>query len=121
VLIRELAVRATTYGKPPGALRARVADLDARDRRRRCARAFLPMFGVGCVLLFIPPHLLSFLTCLGIASTLARRRHRETRLFQSLAGPCPECGTEQDFEPPDRLPHLLRCASCGAFIRLELD
>jgi hypothetical protein len=120
MLIHEVAIRATTYGKPPATFRARVADLDARDRRQRCVRAFLPMFGVACVLLFIPPHVLTFLTCVVIASTMARRRHRETRLFQSLSGACPECGTEQDFAPPDRLPHLLRCASCRAFIRLEL-
>jgi hypothetical protein len=119
VRIRDIAVRATTYEKPPALLRARVAELDPRDRLRRAARAFFPVFGVGCALLFIPPHLLSFTVCAAIATTRAIRRQRETRLIEALEGPCPGCAVEQRYDPPARLPHILRCPRCGSFLTVE--
>lgn len=119
MVIREVAVRATTYQQPPTALRARVAELDRRDRLRRAARAFLPVFAAGCVLLLLPPHLLSFAACTALATALAVRRHRVTELYQELEGACPECAARQSYPPPERLPRILPCPACGAYLKLE--
>jgi hypothetical protein len=119
VVIREVAVRSTTYQKPPATLRARVAELDPRDRLRRAARAFFPVFGAGCVLLLIPPHALWFTACAVIATILAIRRYRVTCQIQALEGACPSCAVEQRYEPPQQLPQILVCPTCGAFLKLE--
>ena len=115
----DLTVRATTYGKTPTALVARVNEFTPGERRRRGARAALPFFGIGCALLFVPPHIVWLLLWSTVAIVTGRRRYRQEREFLSLSGPCPDCGQREPVDPPDALPAIQRCKSCGAFLKLE--
>lgn len=117
----DLLVRASTYGKTPTQLAARVNDFTRGERAKRGVRAFLPYFGAGCALAVVPPHVpwLALWTTVGIV--FGRKRYRQEREFVSLSGECPECQRTENLKPPESLPAILRCAACGAFLKLELD
>jgi len=116
----DVAVRASTYGKTPTDLIARVNEFTRGERRRRGARAALPFFGIGCAMLVVPPHILWLLIWSTVAIFTGRRRYRQEREFLSLAGACPECGqAEPPLDLPEALPAIQRCKSCGAFLKLE--
>jgi hypothetical protein len=117
--VRELELRASTHGKPPTRIRARVAEYARKDRMRRALRRFLPIFGVACGVLLIPPHIPWFLLVSTTAAVLALQRFRQQSEVLGLAGPCPDCGNEQTFPPPAKLPAIERCPACGAFLKLE--
>ena len=54
---RELSLRTTTHGFEPSRFSARVNEFTRGDRARRAFRRFLPIFGVACAVVLIPPHL----------------------------------------------------------------
>ena len=117
----DLTVRASTYGKPPADLAARVNEFTKRERLRRGARAFLPFFGAGCGLLLVPPHI-------ALAPALDDRRGScsgggatgSEREFVSLTGACPDCGKPEPVDLPEALPAIQRCKGCGSFLKLTL-
>ena len=117
--IREVNLRASTHGKSPTRLRARIADYARGDRIRRGLRRFVPIFGCACVVLLIPPHIpwFSIVSLTGVV--LALQRYRQQSEVLELGGACPECATEQAFAPPAKLPAIQRCPDCGAFLKLE--
>ncbi|MFI5316536.1 MAG: hypothetical protein ACHQ6T_12610 [Myxococcota bacterium] len=115
----DLSVRASTYGKEPTQLSARVNEFTRRERARRGFRAFLPFFGAGCVLLLVPPHVLWLAIWTSVGIVYGRKRYRLEREFVSLAGKCPDCGKEEPRKLPESLPAIQRCPACGAFLKLE--
>jgi hypothetical protein len=115
----DVLVRASTYGKTPTHFAARVNDYTRRERALRGLRAFLPYFGAGCALLFVPPHVVWLATWTVVGIVFGRRRYKQEREFVSLSGSCPECGKADDLKPPDALPAIQRCVACGAFVKLE--
>ena len=115
----DLTVRASTYGKTPTALVARVNEFTRCERRRRGARAALPFFGIGFAMLLVPPHILWLLVWSTVAIFTGRRRYRQEREFLSLSGACPDCGQTEPLDLPEALPAIQRCKSCGAFLKLE--
>ena len=117
--IREVSVRASTHGEAPSELAARIAEYGRGERLQRAFRRFLPVFGVGCALLLVPPHVL-WLAGFTLAGTvLALQRYRQKREILELAGRCPGCRVEQTLESPAALPAIQRCTGCGAFLKLE--
>jgi hypothetical protein len=117
--IREAAIRASTHGAEPTRLVARIAEYARGDRARRALRRFLPVFGAGCALLLVPPHVLWLAGFTITGAVLAALRYREEREILELVGRCPGCATEQALEPPPALPAIRRCPGCGSFLRLE--
>jgi hypothetical protein len=117
--LSELALVASTHGKPPTRLRARVAVYARNDRMKRALRRFLPIFGAACAVVLIPPHIPWFLLVSSTGAVLALQRFRQEREVLELGGPCPDCGDEQRFPPPAKLPAIERCPACGAFLKLE--
>jgi hypothetical protein len=115
----DLTIRASTYGKTPTALSARAHEFSRPERMRRGFRAFLPYFGAGCVLLFVPPHIVWLLLWTTVGVVFGRKRYRQLREYVSLRGACPDCGKTEDLKLPDALPTIQRCAACGAFLKLE--
>ncbi|HTO09332.1 MAG TPA: hypothetical protein VMR86_19930 [Myxococcota bacterium] len=115
----DLTIRASTYGKTPTALSARVHEFTRAERVRRGLRAFLPWFGAGCGMLILPPHVVWLATWTTVGVVFGRKRYRQLREFVSLRGACPDCGKTEDLKLPDALPAIQRCASCGAFLKLE--
>jgi len=114
----DLTVQATTYGKPPSALAARVNEFTRGERMRRGARAALPYVGAGCGMLIVPPHILWLLLCTTIGVLIGRKRYKLDREFLSLTGACPDCGKSEPVDLPESLPVIQRCKSCGAFLKL---
>jgi hypothetical protein len=121
VTIAEVSVRASTYGREPTRLAARIAEYGRGDRLQRALRRFLPLFGVGCALLLIPPHVLWLAGFTLTGSVLALQRYRQEREILALMGLCPGCTAEQTLEPPATLPAIQRCPGCGAFLKLETE
>jgi len=119
VTICEVRLRASTHGKAPTQFAARISTFTRGDRARRALRRFLPVFGVGCALLLVPPHVLWFAGFTLTGSVLALQRYREQRKILAVAGRCPDCASEQVLAPPAALPAILRCPGCGAFLKLE--
>jgi hypothetical protein len=115
----DLRVRASTYGKTPSELLARVQDYTRSERMRRGLRAFAPVFGGACGVLFIPPHIPWFTITTIVAIAIGRRKYNQVREFVSLRGTCPGCGKEDDLKLPDSLPVIQRCVHCGSFLKLE--
>ena len=116
----DLTVRASTYGKTPTDLVARVHEFTQRERLRRGARAFLPFFGAGCGLLLVPPHVVWLLLWTSVGIVFGRKRYRQAREFVSLQGVCPDCGKPEPVALPEALPAIERCKSCGSFLKLTL-
>ncbi len=115
----DVPLLASTHGAAPTRLAARVSEYARRDRARRALRRFLPVFGAGCVLLVIPPHVLWLAGFTLAGSLLALQRYRQQREILEIRGACPGCASEQTLEPPASLPAILRCPGCGAFLKLE--
>ncbi len=118
----ERTLRATTYAKPPSALKARVVEYPRSERLRRAGAIFLPLFGAALLSLFIPAwHFVGVPGFLILAVVLARRRLAEATALEALDGSCPACGDAQSFAPPSKfeLPVTLRCPGCSAFVKLE--
>lgn len=86
---------------------------------RRALRRFLPVFGAGCALLVIPPHVLWLAGFTLTGSVLALQRYRQEREILELCGLCPGCSAVQTLAPPATLPAIQRCPGCGAFLKLE--
>jgi hypothetical protein len=117
----DLTVRASTYGKTPSDLTARVNEFTKRERMRRGLRAFLPFFGAGCGLLLVPPHVVWLLLWTSVGIVFGRKRYRQEREFVSLTGVCPGCGKPEPVDLPEVLPAIQRCKSCGSFLKLEFE
>jgi hypothetical protein len=114
-------VRASTYGKEPTRLAARVNEFTRGERLRRGIRAFLPFFGAGCALLLVPPHVLWLALWTTVGVVFGRKRYRQEREFVSLSGACPGCGKDENLKLPESLPAIQRCPVCGSFLKLEAD
>jgi hypothetical protein len=117
--IVEVGVSASTHGHEPTRLAAKIAEYGRGDRFRRALRRFLPIFGVGCACLLIPPHVPWLLGFTLVGSVLATQRLKQASEILSLAGTCPGCAAEQTLDPPLELPAIKRCPGCGAFLKLE--
>jgi hypothetical protein len=66
------------------------------------------------VVIFIPPHFPWPIVVMAVALMRAFNHSREHRTLLSLRGPCPKCGTEQEYRELGRMgnPHKVTCASC---------
>lgn len=116
---RELSLRTSTHGFEPARFAARVNEFTRRDRARRALRRFLPIFGVACCVVLIPPHV-PWITAVTITgAVLALQRYREPREILDVRGRCPACAGEQELDAPKKLPAIQRCPACGAFLKLE--
>jgi hypothetical protein len=62
----------------------------------------------------IPPHIPWLLIVLGVGAMRAWGRWNEHATLLSLHGPCPKCGTDQQYNETGRMknPHKVTCASC---------
>ena len=116
---REVTLRTSTHGFEPARFAARIQEFSKRDRARRALRRFLPIFGAGCAVLVIPPHVVWLIAFTITGSVLALQRYREQREIMDVRGRCPACSGEQALDAPKSLPAIQRCPGCGAFLKLE--
>src|SRR4051812_21145818 len=111
--IPEVPARLVFMGGKSSEARARVIERSAAWRRSQAIKDLLLLLLVP-VVAFIPPHIPWVLIVIGLAFFRAFNHSREYRTLLSLHGPCPKCGTEQDFTELGRMgnPHKVTCANC---------
>ena len=90
--------------------------------RRSAALMQLGWWLLAPVVFWIPPHIPWVLLVLAIGAVRALNRFREQRTLVSLRGPCPKCGTEQEFRELGRMkqPHAVHCAHCRWELRVDV-
>ncbi|HEX8360146.1 MAG TPA: hypothetical protein VF613_08565 [Longimicrobium sp.] len=116
----EIAARLSLAGKTTPA-RARVIDRSGHWRRMSALKE-LAWWLLAPAVFFIPPHLPWVLLVLGMGAFRAWARLAERRTLLWLHGPCPHCGTEQDFTELGRMrtPHVVQCSNCHWSLHAEV-
>ena len=110
--VPEVPARLSLAGQSSAA-RARVIERSGHWRRMSALKE-LAWWLLAPAVFFIPPHIPWVLVVLLLGGLRAWGRLREHRTLLSLHGPCPRCGTEQDFTELGRMrtPHMVQCANC---------
>lgn len=118
--VTEVSARLGISGQTTEA-RARLLERTPRWWRTSALKE-LAWWMLAPVVFFIPPHLPWVLLVLGLGAFRAFGRLREHRTLLWLHGPCPRCGTVQEFAELGRLrdPHMAQCASCRWSVRAEV-
>ena len=121
VQVQEVPARLVFAGGEWSQARARVIERTAAWRRSS-ALMQLGWWLLAPVVFWLPPHIPWVLLVLGIGGYRALNRYREYRTLVSLRGPCPKCGTEQEFGELGRMrqPHVVHCASCRWELRVDV-
>jgi hypothetical protein len=90
--------------------------------RRTSALKELGWWLLAPAVFFIPPHIPWVLLVLGMGAFRAWARLAEHRTLLWLHGPCPRCGTEQDFTELGRMraPHMVQCSNCRWSLQAEV-
>lgn len=119
--VPEVPARLVFAGGAWSEARARVIERSAAWRRSS-ALIQLGWWLLAPVVFWIPPHLPWVLAVLAVGAVRAMNRHREFRTLVSLRGPCPRCGTEQEFRETGRMrqPHVVHCAHCRWELRADV-
>jgi hypothetical protein len=119
--VPEVPARLVFAGGEWSEARARVIERTARWRRSG-AMMQLAIWLLIPVVVWIPPHFPWVLLVLGVGAMRALNRFREHRTLVSLRGPCPKCGTEQEFGELGRMkqPHTVHCAHCRWELRVDV-
>ncbi len=101
--------------------RARVLERTPRWRHTSALKE-LAWWLLAPAVFFIPPHIPWVLLVLGLGAYRAFGRLREHRTLLWLHGPCPKCGTAQDFAELGRMrePHMVQCAECRWTVQAEV-
>ena len=116
-----LELRAEAYEREPTTLRAEITLFDSRARLRRAAALFFPIALGSLLIAIVPPmHVLAILGPIG-AFVVSRRRFRQERQFDRVAGPCPACeaGVVLPVAADAGLPVTVACPDCGEFLKLS--
>ena len=111
--VSEVPARLVFMGGQSSEARARVIERSAAWRRSQAVKDLLLLL-LAPLVFFIPPHAPWVLLVVGVAFVRAFNHNREHRTLLSLRGPCPKCGTEQEFTELGRMghPHKVTCAHC---------
>jgi hypothetical protein len=120
--LQTIELRLHGFGTSPAPARAEVAELSTPERLKRAAVVFGAFLAVAIIALPIP--IVHFVVVPGgllLAVSLGLLRLREGRIFRSVAGRCPFCGTEQAFPVLGRfrLPRQVDCGNCHRRLTLE--
>lgn len=111
--IPEVPARLVFMGGQSSEALARVVDRSARWRRAQVLKDLALLLLIP-VVVFIPPHFPWPIIVLAVAFIRVFGHMREHRTLLSLHGPCPKCGTVQDYRELGRMgnPHKVTCANC---------
>jgi len=111
--VPEVPARLVFMGGQASEARARVVERSKAWRRSQIMKDLALLLLIPIVI-FIPPHFPWPIVVTAVALMRAFNHSREHRTLLSLRGPCPKCGTEQEFGDLGRMgnPHKVHCASC---------
>lgn len=119
--IPEVPARLVFMGGQASEARARVLDRSGHWRRTQMLKD-LALLLLAPVVAIIPPHFPWPIVVLAVVAIRLFGHMREHRTLLSLHGPCPKCGTEQDFTELGRMgnPHKVTCAHCRWDLYVEV-
>jgi hypothetical protein len=111
--VPERTVWLTYPGPEATEAKARIVERSAQWRRSGALKG-LALWLLIPVVVFVPPHIPWVLIVLAVGAIRAWGRWNEHATLLSLRGPCPKCGTDQQFAETGRMkfPHKVTCASC---------
>ena len=111
--VPEVPARLVFMGGKATEARARVVERSKAWRRSQVMKDLALLLLIPIVV-FIPPHFPWPIVVAAVAFMRAFNHSREHRTLLSLRGPCPKCGTEQEYKELGRMgnPHKVTCASC---------
>jgi|1186.fasta_scaffold74596_2 hypothetical protein len=119
--VPEVPARLVFMGGKATEGRARVVERSKAWRRSQVMKDLALLLLIP-VVVFIPPHIPWPLIVIGVAGMRAFNHSREHRTLLSLRGPCPKCGTDQEYKELGRMgnPHKVTCASCRWDVFVEV-
>jgi hypothetical protein len=119
--VPEVPARLVFMGGKATEGRARVVERSRAWRRSQVTKDLALLLLIP-VVVFIPPHFPWPIVVLAVAFLRAFNHSREHRTLLSLRGPCPKCGTEQEYRELGRMgnPHKVTCASCRWDVFVEV-
>ena len=120
--VHEFASRLSGYSADTTPASARVAEYDASARLRRSMRGLVQCWGLAIAGVFIPVAHFFLVPGFFIAGIVVFfRRRTASRVILSIAGKCPDCGTEQSFDVPARWepPLAIDCKNCHRRLTLS--
>jgi len=119
--VPEVPARLVFMGGQASEGRARVVERSKAWRRSQVMKDLALLLLIP-VVVFIPPHFPWPLVVLAISLLRAFNHSREHRTLLSLRGPCPKCGTDQEYRELGRMgnPHKVTCASCRWDVFVEV-
>jgi hypothetical protein len=119
--VPEVPARLVFMGGKASEGRARVVERSRAWRRSQVMKDLALLLLVP-VVVFIPPHIPWPLIVIAVAAMRAFNHSREHRTLLSLRGPCPKCGTDQEYRELGRMgnPHKVTCASCRWDVFVEV-
>lgn len=111
--VPEVPARLVFMGGKASEARARVVERSKAWRRSQMMKDLALLLLIP-VVIFIPPHFPWPIVVAAVALLRAFNHSREHRTLLSLRGPCPKCGTDQEYGDLGRMgnPHKVHCASC---------
>jgi hypothetical protein len=111
--VPEVPARLVFMGGKASEALARVVERGKAWRRSQMMKDLALLLLIPVVIL-IPPHFPWPIVVTAVALMRAFNHSREHRTLLSLRGPCPKCGTEQEYRELGRMgnPHKVTCASC---------
>jgi hypothetical protein len=120
-VVPEVPARIVFMGGKATEGRARVLGRSDSWRRWRVARD-LGLVVLSPVAFVVPPHIIWPPIVATVGLVLAYIHANERRTLLSLRGPCPKCGTEQEFRELGRMtnPHKVTCAHCRWDVFVEV-
>ena len=118
----ETLLVAESHGCESTQLHARVQRYPHSARVRRAAAIGVPLFLLALLSVPIPGwHFAAVPGFLVASFVLARRRLLQEFEFESVSGPCPSCGADQEHPVPGAASFqlVLPCPGCGEFLKLS--
>src|SRR3954468_20546012 len=111
--IPEVPARLVFMGGQASEASARVLERSGHWRRGEMLKD-LGLLLLIPIVVWLPPHFPWPIIVLAVALFRVFNHMREHRTLLSLHGPCPKCGTVQDFTELGRMgnPHKVTCANC---------
>ena len=111
--VPEVPARLVFMGGKATEAHARVVERSKAWRRSQMMKDLALLLLIPIVV-FIPPHFPWPIVVAAVAFMRAFNHSREHRTLLSLRGPCPKCGTEQEYRELGRMGnrHKVTCASC---------
>jgi len=120
--LEKLLLTAESYGHVSTEIACSARHFTKAERLRRSITIGVAMFLAAVVSLPVPGwHFAGVPLFLFLSFKLSQQRLEQKYAIATVGGPCPACGSPQDFDLPTapKFPLTLSCSSCRNYIKLH--